>query len=63
MLHSIQLKNFLSYGPNSQPLALQKLNIIIGANGSGKSNLLEAIALLKSTPQELVRPIRLEVIS
>lgn len=59
LLHSIQLKNFLSYGPNSQSLALQDLNVIIGANGSGKSNLLEAIALLKSTPQELVRPIRL----
>lgn len=58
LLHSIQLKNFLSYGPQSPPFPLQKLNVIIGANGSGKSNLLEAIALLKSTPQELVRPIR-----
>lgn len=59
LLRCIQLKNFLSYGPNSQPLTLQDLNIIIGTNGSGKSNLLEAIALLKSTPQELVRPINL----
>jgi predicted ATPase len=59
LLHSIQLKNFLSYGPETPPLKLENLNIIIGPNGSGKSNLLEAVALLKTTPQELVRPIRL----
>lgn len=58
LLHSIQLKNFLSYGPNTPPLELKNLNVIIGPNGSGKSNLFEALALIKSTPQELARPIR-----
>ena len=58
LLHSINLTNFLSYGPESSALPLHNLNVIIGTNGSGKSNFLEAIALLKSTPQELVRPIR-----
>lgn len=58
LIHSIQLKNFLSYGPETPPLELENLNIIIGPNGAGKSNLFEAIALLKTTPQELVRPIR-----
>lgn len=58
LLHSIKLTNFLSYGPESSALPLHNLNVIIGTNGSGKSNFLEAIALLKSTPQELVRPIR-----
>jgi predicted ATPase len=59
LIHSIQLKNFLSYGPDTPPLELKNLNAIIGPNGSGKSNLLEALALLRSTPQELVRPIRM----
>ncbi|MDL2279475.1 AAA family ATPase [Desulfovibrio sp. OttesenSCG-928-G11] len=59
LIHSIQLKNFLSYGPETPPLELKNLNIIIGPNGSGKSNLFEAVALLKTTPQELVRPIRM----
>lgn len=59
LIHSIQLKNFLSYGPETPPLKLKNLNIIVGPNGSGKSNLFEAVALLKTTPQELVRPIRM----
>lgn len=59
LVHSIQLKNFLSYGPETPPLDLKNLNLVIGPNGSGKSNLFEALALLKTTPQELVRPIRM----
>jgi len=59
LLHSIQMKNFLSYGPDAEPIDLRALNIIVGANGSGKSNLLEGVALLRSTPGELVRPVRL----
>ena len=47
-IKSIQLKNFLSFGPNSEPLKLGRLNLLIGANGSGKSNLLEAFALLRA---------------
>lgn len=49
-LESIRLNNFLSFGESTQALALRKLNVIIGANGSGKSNLLEAIDLIRSTP-------------
>lgn len=52
-LKSIQLKNFLSYGNNSSSIPMESLNIIIGANGSGKSNLIEAISLLRSSPQNL----------
>lgn len=44
MLMSIDLKNFKSYEEASLPLAA--LTFLIGANASGKSNVLEAIRLL-----------------
>lgn len=58
MLKSIQMRNFLSFGPDSDVIPLRSLNIIIGPNGSGKSNLLEAIALMQSAPGQLNAPIR-----
>lgn len=58
MLHSIQMRNFLSFGPQSDAIKLQPLNVIIGPNGSGKSNLLEGIALMQSAPGQLNTPIR-----
>ncbi|MSQ10533.1 MAG: chromosome segregation protein SMC, partial [Dehalococcoidia bacterium] len=45
---SLRLTNFLSF-EDSGELDLRPLNLLIGANGSGKSNLLESIALLKAT--------------
>lgn len=57
LIHQIKLNNFLSFGESDQPLALGKLNVIIGPNGSGKSNLLESIELLKSAPQQFLKPI------
>ncbi|NAS74807.1 ATPase, partial [Pseudomonas syringae pv. actinidiae] len=44
MLISIELKNFKSYESASLPLAA--MTFLIGANASGKSNVLEAIRLL-----------------
>jgi predicted ATPase len=60
LIKSIYLRNFLSYGPNSPEatIVLQDLNVIIGPNASGKSNLLEAFALLKHTPGQIQKPIR-----
>lgn len=52
-LHSLQLTNFLSFGENSKPIELRKLNVIIGINGSGKSNFIKAIALLRATSTNL----------
>ena len=54
----IALKNFLSFGPMTEPLELRSLNVVIGPNGSGKSNLMEAFELLRSAPLQLVAPIR-----
>lgn len=58
MFRSIQLLNFLSFGPESEAIDLAPLNILIGPNGSGKSNLLEAISLMQSAPGRLTVPIR-----
>lgn len=57
-LKKIKLKNFLSYGPRETEIKLKNLNILVGANGSGKSNLFEAISLLRSTPKAIVAPVR-----
>ena len=58
LIHSIRLNNFLSFGEASQETPLRALNVIIGPNGSGKSNLLESIELLRSAPEQLLKPIR-----
>ena len=50
LLTEITLHNLLSFGPDTPPLELQNLNILIGPNASGKSNLIEAISLMRATP-------------
>lgn len=57
-LHSIRLKNLLSYGSEGTALELEPLNVLIGPNASGKSNLIEAISLLAAAPRDLLKPIR-----
>ena len=57
-IERIQLKNLLSFGPDTEALELRPLNVLIGPNGSGKSNFIEAIDLLKATPRDLTVPIR-----
>ncbi len=58
LIHAIKLNSFLSFGDTSEAIPLKSLNVIIGPNGSGKSNLLESIELLRSTPEQLLKPIR-----
>lgn len=58
LIHSVQLNNFLSFGPLAEAVTLGALNVIIGPNGAGKSNLLESFALLQSAPEQLLKPIR-----
>ena len=57
LLHSLRLENFLSYGPVGVQLALEPLNILIGPNASGKSNLIQAIELLRAAPTNLTAPV------
>ena len=57
-IKSIKLTNFLSYGPSSDETELKSLNVLIGPNLSGKSNLIEALGILRSAPKDLGEPIR-----
>ncbi|MCP4689714.1 MAG: AAA family ATPase, partial [Desulfobacterales bacterium] len=57
-INSVQLNNFLSFGPASKALELGPLNVLIGKNSCGKSNLIEAFAILRATPKNLLAPVR-----
>ena len=48
LIKSLRLKNFLSFGNEGEAIELQPLNVLIGANASGKSNLVETFLLLRS---------------
>ena len=52
-IETIRLENMLSYGPNTKPFPLEPLNVLIGPNASGKSNLIEALSLLAAAPWDL----------
>jgi predicted ATPase len=49
-LREIRLTNLLSFGPETETLAMERLNVFIGPNGAGKSNFIEALALMRATP-------------
>jgi len=57
-IHKLRLENFLSYGSEGEEIELQPLNVLIGANTSGKSNLIEALGILRATPIDLPAPFR-----
>lgn len=57
-LESVTLQNLLSFGPEPTTLALEDVNVLVGANGSGKSNLIAAIDLLRHAPREIAKPLR-----
>jgi predicted ATPase len=58
MLKTIKLTNLLSFGTETEITFNAGLNVLIGANGSGKSNLIEAISLLQAMPKDLTKAIR-----
>ena len=47
MITELKIENFKSFGSDMSPLSLQPLNFIVGANASGKTNLLSALRFLK----------------
>ena len=51
LIKSLHLKNILSF--KDTKLELQPLNVLIGANGSGKSNLIDVIGLLQAVPNDI----------
>jgi predicted ATPase len=58
LLQSITLRQLLSYGQEGVSIELEPLNVLIGPNASGKSNLIEAISLLAAAPRDIHDPIR-----
>ena len=57
-IETISLENILSYGSSNEPFSLEPLNVLIGPNASGKSNMIEALSLLQAAPRDLQAPIR-----
>jgi predicted ATPase len=58
LIRSLRLTNFLSFGPGSQEIPLESLNVLVGPNAAGKSNLIEAIDFLRMSHKDLLYPIR-----
>ena len=57
-IQTLRLSGLLSFAPDSAPLDLRDLNVLIGPNGSGKTNLIEAIELLAAMPRDFAATIR-----
>lgn len=57
-LREVAARNLLSFGPEGLRLELMPLNVLMGSNGSGKSNFFEILALLHAAPTELASPVR-----
>ena len=51
LIENIQIRGLLSFRDVS--LEMRSLNVLIGANASGKSNLIEIMALLRGLPRDL----------
>jgi len=58
LIDRLKISGLLSFGPDGIDLPLERLNVLIGANGSGKSNLLEVLSLLRASPTNLPQPVK-----
>ncbi len=56
LIRSIKLTNLLSFGPDGMEIELQPFNVLIGANGSGKSNFVDALSLLQHAESDFSKP-------
>ena len=60
-IRTLRLKNFLSYGSEGETIELQPLNVLIGPNGCGKSNVVDAIRwVLGEQKSRLLRSDKME---
>jgi predicted ATPase len=57
-LKTLHVQNLLSYGSAGITIDLAPLNVLIGPNASGKSNIIESISLLQAMPGNFAAPIR-----
>jgi predicted ATPase len=51
-IKSLRIQNLLSFGEQPAETPLCNLNLLIGPNASGKSNLMEIIGLLRGAPKD-----------
>ena len=58
LIKSITPRGLLSFGPDTPPLELGMLNVLIGPNASGKSNLLDVLGLVRSIPSDMHEAVR-----
>jgi predicted ATPase len=58
LIEQISIKNLLSFDAVGVDIKLKQLNVLIGANGSGKSNFIEAISLFQGAPKRLADTVR-----
>lgn len=58
LIHNIKVKGLLSFGPQGIDLPLEPLNVFVGPNSAGKSNLTEILALLKNASSDFFKPTR-----
>lgn len=57
-LKSLKLSGLLSFPRDAEPIPLTPLNVMIGPNASGKSNLIESLELLHAAPTAFADAIR-----
>ena len=57
-IQRLGLRGLLSFPPDMEPIELRPLNVLIGPNGSGKTNLIEALELLHATPTDFAAAVR-----
>lgn len=58
LIRQLTIYNFLSYGSAGVTVDLRALNVLIGPNASGKSNLLEVLAIFRATAGDLQAVVR-----
>ena len=57
-IQRLRMGGLLSFPPDMESFELQPLNVLIGPNASGKSNFIEVLELLRSTPTDFAAAIR-----
>ncbi len=57
-IESVRFQNFKSFSPESPEVKLSNLNVLIGANNSGKSNFVDGFRLLNDIPTDISACIR-----
>ena len=58
LIRQLTLRNFLSYGDQAEAIEFRPLNVLIGPNAVGKSNLVESVGVLRAATKDLTAPFK-----